>query len=67
VYDALTTTRSYRTALTHEQALAEMHATRHFWRPDVFDAFLRAVERGPISGARVADDLFGDIPRAGET
>ncbi len=43
VYDALTTTRSYRPAMTHAQALAEMHQCRHWWRPAVYDAFARAV------------------------
>ncbi|MFL5577664.1 MAG: HD domain-containing phosphohydrolase [Gemmatimonadaceae bacterium] len=42
VYDALTTTRSYRGALSREVAVAEMTKTRQWWRPDVFEAFLRA-------------------------
>jgi putative nucleotidyltransferase with HDIG domain len=46
VYDALTTTRSYRPAMTHEAALACMRETPHWWRSDVFDAFMRAV--GPL-------------------
>ena len=43
VYDALTTTRSYRTAMTREEAVAEMTRTRHWWRPDVFEAFLATI------------------------
>jgi putative nucleotidyltransferase with HDIG domain len=43
VYDALTTTRSYRPAMTREEALATMEDCRHWWRQDVFEAFLRAV------------------------
>ncbi|MGH7508389.1 MAG: HD domain-containing phosphohydrolase [Gemmatimonadales bacterium] len=43
VYDALTTTRSYRPAMTKAEALATMEDCRHWWRPDVFGAFLRAV------------------------
>jgi putative nucleotidyltransferase with HDIG domain len=43
VYDALTTTRSYRPAMTKEEALATMEDCRHWWRSDVFEAFLRAV------------------------
>lgn len=39
VYDALTTTRSYRPAMTHAEAVAEMARTRHWWRPDVYAAF----------------------------
>ena len=46
VYDALTTTRSYRAAMTREAALAEMRGSRRWWRPDVFDAFMRSVARG---------------------
>jgi len=43
VYDALTSTRSYRPAMTREDALAEMRACRTWWRPEVFDAFLSSV------------------------
>jgi putative nucleotidyltransferase with HDIG domain len=46
VYDALTTTRSYRGALEHATALARMDECRHWWRPDVYAAFLRAMESG---------------------
>ena len=40
VFDALTTTRSYRGAMERGQAIAEMTRTRHHWRGDVFDALL---------------------------
>jgi putative nucleotidyltransferase with HDIG domain len=43
VYDALTTTRSYRGAMGHGEALARMEADRHWWRPDVYAAFVRSV------------------------
>ena len=43
VYDALTTTRSYRGAMSHEEALARMEVDRHWWRPDVYAAFIRSV------------------------
>jgi putative nucleotidyltransferase with HDIG domain len=43
VYDALTTTRSYRPAMKRDEALATMKDCRHWWRPDVFDAFLRTL------------------------
>ena len=43
VYDALTTTRSYRGAMEPAVALAEMHRMRAAWRDDVFDAFRRAM------------------------
>jgi putative nucleotidyltransferase with HDIG domain len=45
VYDALTTTRSYRPAMTHDEALTEMCKCRHWWRPEVYDAFMRVVSR----------------------
>jgi putative nucleotidyltransferase with HDIG domain len=44
VYDALTTTRSYRPAMTHVEAVAEMHQCRRWWRTDVYEAFARAVQ-----------------------
>jgi putative nucleotidyltransferase with HDIG domain len=43
VYDALTTTRSYRGALSHTEALARMAECSHWWRPDVYAAFLASV------------------------
>lgn len=45
VYDALTTTRSYRSAMSREDALATMEDCRHWWRPQVFEAFLRSLSR----------------------
>jgi putative nucleotidyltransferase with HDIG domain len=45
VYDALTTTRSYRPALSHAEALVKMEESRGWWRPDVYQAFLRSVNR----------------------
>ena len=43
VYDALTTTRSYRAALGPAAAAAQMNESRNWWRPDVYEAFRRAV------------------------
>ena len=45
MYDALTTTRSYRPAMSHAAALAEMSQCRHWWRSDVYDAFLRVLQQ----------------------
>jgi putative two-component system response regulator len=43
VYDALTTTRSYRGALDKAEALRRMHESVHWWRSDVFEAFMKTV------------------------
>jgi putative nucleotidyltransferase with HDIG domain len=43
VFDALTTTRSYRPAMPREVALAELERCRHWWRPDVYEAFMASV------------------------
>ncbi len=43
VYDALTTTRSYRGALPPVQALKKMQECHFWWRPDVYQAFVRSV------------------------
>ena len=43
VYDALTTTRSYRAAMPREAALLIMAASRHWWRDDVYEAFLSSI------------------------
>jgi putative nucleotidyltransferase with HDIG domain len=51
VYDALTTTRSYRPAMTHEAALTCMRETPHWWRPDVYETFMRVVGSGAVVSA----------------
>ena len=43
VYDALTTTRSYRGAMSHPEALGKMQEVRGWWRPDLYQAFMRTV------------------------
>jgi putative nucleotidyltransferase with HDIG domain len=43
VYDALTTTRSYRAAMSRAEALANMEEHRGWWRPDVYRAFVQSV------------------------
>jgi putative nucleotidyltransferase with HDIG domain len=44
VYDALTTTRSYRKAMSQAEALSRMQETKHWWRPDVYAAFHRVLQ-----------------------
>ena len=59
VYDALVTTRPYRSALPEDEALAEMASERgtHF-DPDIHDAFLHALPRiRDLSRAGGASDL----------
>jgi len=45
VYDALTTTRSYRPAMSHDAALLKIQESRGWWRADVYQAFLWTVGR----------------------
>ena len=45
VFDALTTTRSYRPALSHAEALIKIQECRGWWRPDVHQAFMRTLNR----------------------
>ncbi|MEO8199811.1 MAG: HD domain-containing phosphohydrolase [Gemmatimonadota bacterium] len=49
VYDALTTTRSYRAAMSREEAVARMEESRHWWREDVYQAFVTNIVSDPIS------------------
>lgn len=49
VYDALTTTRAYRPALSHEVALAEIAKMRSAWSPEVHAAFTTALSRPAAS------------------
>jgi len=42
VYDALTSSRSYRPAMSIRATMVLMHARRSWWMPDVYAAFLRA-------------------------
>jgi putative nucleotidyltransferase with HDIG domain len=49
VYDALTTSRSYRLALSHAEALERIADCRAWWSPEVFAGFMRA-----FAGARAA-------------
>lgn len=49
VYDALTTTRSYRGAMTQVEAVAEMERSARWWRPEVLEGFQAAL-RGAAFG-----------------
>ena len=54
VFDALTTTRSYRGAMSPEEALNEMERCRHWWRADVYHAFVAAVGAASREGKQSA-------------
>ena len=54
VFDALTTTRSYRGAMSPEEALDEMEQCRHWWRADVYHAFVAAVGAASREGKQSA-------------
>jgi putative nucleotidyltransferase with HDIG domain len=56
IYDALTTTRSYRPAMPLQQAVAMIAGARRAWSPPVFDAFLRALPE-LTRGEREADTI----------
>jgi len=43
VFDALTSSRSYRAAMTREQALSIVRESHSWWRRDVYDAFMASV------------------------
>jgi HD-GYP domain-containing protein (c-di-GMP phosphodiesterase class II) len=45
VYDALTTARSYRPAMTPDRAVLTITTSAGQWRPDVLDAFMGSVAR----------------------
>jgi HD-GYP domain-containing protein (c-di-GMP phosphodiesterase class II) len=47
VYDAMTTNRSYRGAMTQEEAVGRMEKSKHWWSSDVYGAFMRSKEGFP--------------------
>jgi putative nucleotidyltransferase with HDIG domain len=63
VFDALTTTRSYRGALPLEQAISIIVKDSHWWRPDVYDAFMRVMSspRAERIESRDASVTAGDV------
>jgi HD-GYP domain-containing protein (c-di-GMP phosphodiesterase class II) len=63
VYDALTTARSYRPAMTHEAAMAEIERCRSWWSEPVYDAFVNTrAEELPLD-MRVPSALVETIRR----
>jgi putative nucleotidyltransferase with HDIG domain len=63
VYDALTTARSYRPAMAHEAAMAEIERCRSWWSEAVFEAFVDArAEELPLD-MRVPSSLVETIRR----
>jgi HD-GYP domain-containing protein (c-di-GMP phosphodiesterase class II) len=66
VYDALTTTRSYKPALTPAEALERMAEVPHWWRPEVCHAFLEAVGRPEVrrreNARAISDEALGEAP-----
>ena len=45
VFDALTTDRAYRAALTFDSALAEIERCKAWWSESVYDAFRASLAR----------------------
>jgi len=54
VWDAVTTTRSYRPALDRQVSLARMEESRSWWRPEVYQAFLASAAGSPVSSVEAA-------------
>ena len=54
VFDALTTTRSYRAAMDRETALTELRTCNGWWRPEVLSAFLEQAESISLTPANQA-------------
>ena len=60
IYDALTTARVYRAALTREEGLGIMaeEASRGWWDPRLLDAFRKVLESVPEDVSRVTSALL---------
>jgi putative nucleotidyltransferase with HDIG domain len=54
VYDALTTTRSYRRAMSREAALAEIARCKAWWSASVYTAFQQVLAQMPAPEERTA-------------
>jgi len=61
VYDALTTTRSYRPAMPHAKAMATIVEMRASWSAEVYAAFCRALELAPATQANVPAAATRDL------
>jgi HD-GYP domain-containing protein (c-di-GMP phosphodiesterase class II) len=61
VWDAMTTDRSYRKAMTHEAALEQMAKSRGWWRESVYGAFMATVVLAPTRSTPV--DTSSPTPR----
>ena len=59
VYDAMTSTRAYRPALSPAEALAELNTMRDAWSSPVFEAFLLVTPKLAREGRR-ADTVTAD-------
>ncbi|MFQ5945705.1 MAG: HD-GYP domain-containing protein, partial [Anaerolineae bacterium] len=65
-YDAMTSDRPYRKALSHEKAVAEVKANRGTqFDPEVADAFLKALEGRRVPGERTYMIAPSPAPVAG--
>jgi putative nucleotidyltransferase with HDIG domain len=64
VYDALTTTRSYKPAYTPPEAVDRMAEVAHWWRPEVYQAFLEVLGRPDarrhLAARAVSDEELGE-------
>jgi putative nucleotidyltransferase with HDIG domain len=65
VLDALTTTRPYRPALSHDNAVAEIARCGHWWSPRVDAAFHEAFNSPAGLGGRVAAGPAGVVGSRG--
>ena len=64
-YDAMTTTRPYRVALPHDEAVRRLNASKGVqWDPRVVDVFLRTQTRAPLRALALTADAETAVPSA---